>query len=84
MADYTNFEGKTNKKIVQPPGGASSFSIGWSNERTDYGPERTFKKKEGFNNNETVFRSSNMTSVQRDYADQKQRQTNGFDMMASS
>lgn len=51
MADYTNFEGKTNKKIVQPPGGVSSFSIGWSNERTDYGPERTFKKKEGFNNN---------------------------------
>lgn len=45
VADYTNFDGKTNKKIVQAPGGASSFSIGWSNEKTDYGPERTYKRK---------------------------------------
>ena len=81
MADYTNFEGKTNKKIVQPPGGVSSFSIGWSNEKTDYGPERTFKKKEGFNSNETFFRSSNMTNVQREFAEQKERQANGFEMV---
>lgn len=45
VADYTNFDGKTNKKIVQAPGGASSFSIGWNNEKTDYGPERVHKKK---------------------------------------
>lgn len=71
MADYTNFEGKTNKKIIYPPGGVSSFSIGWSNEKTDYGPERTFKKKEGFNNNETLSRTSNMINAQRDLVDQK-------------
>jgi len=45
VADYTDFDGKTNKKIVQAPGGASHFSIGWSNEKTDYGPERVMKKK---------------------------------------
>lgn len=45
VADYTDFEGKTNKKIVQPPGGTSSFSIGWGNEKIDYGPERVIKKK---------------------------------------
>lgn len=48
VADYTNFDGKTNKKIVQAPGGASSFSIGWSNEKTDYGPERASKKKSNY------------------------------------
>lgn len=31
MADYANFDGKTNKKITQAPGGASSFSLAWSN-----------------------------------------------------
>lgn len=46
VADYTDFDGKTNKKIVQAPGGASSMSLAWSNEKTDYGPERTYKKKE--------------------------------------
>lgn len=46
MADYTNFhEGKTNKKIIHPPGGASTFSLGWTNEKTDYGAQRTSKKK---------------------------------------
>jgi hypothetical protein len=44
MAEYTNFDGKTNKKIVQAPGGASSFSLAWSNEPTNYGPERHFRK----------------------------------------
>ena len=44
VADYTNFEGKTNKKIVQAPGGASSISFAWSDERTDYGPERKIRK----------------------------------------
>lgn len=39
-ADYTNFDGKTNKKIVQAPGGLSSFSLAWSNEPTDYGNDR--------------------------------------------
>lgn len=38
VADYTNFDGKTNKKIVQGPGGSSSISLAWSNEKTDYGP----------------------------------------------
>ena len=37
VADYTNFDGKTNKKIVQAPGGVSSFSLAWSNEKPDYG-----------------------------------------------
>jgi len=32
VADYTNFEGKTNKRIVQAPGGKSTFSIGWTND----------------------------------------------------
>lgn len=32
VADYTDFEGKTNKKIVQAPGGASSFSLNWGND----------------------------------------------------
>jgi hypothetical protein len=44
VADYTNFEGKTNKKIVQGPGGSSSISLAWSNEKTDYGPERQYRK----------------------------------------
>lgn len=48
-ADYTNFDGKTNKKIVQAPGGASSFSLAWNNEKTDYGPERVMKKKNNYN-----------------------------------
>jgi hypothetical protein len=38
VADYTNFDGKTNKKIVQAPGGSSSISFAWSQEKTDYGP----------------------------------------------
>ena len=46
VADYTDFEGKTNKKIVQPPGGTSSFSLAWSDEKTDYGPQRFLKKKD--------------------------------------
>ena len=45
VADYTNFDGKTNKKIVQAPGGASSFSLAWSSEKTDYGPERNIRKE---------------------------------------
>ena len=49
VADYTNFDGKTNKKIVQAPGGQSNFSIGWSNEKTDYGPDRVMKKKSNYN-----------------------------------
>lgn len=44
MADYTNFDGKTNKKIVHAPGGACSINLGWSNEPTDYGPERNIRK----------------------------------------
>lgn len=44
MADYTNFDGKTNKKIVQAPGGASSFSLAWSNEPTDYGQDRNYRR----------------------------------------
>jgi hypothetical protein len=31
VAEYTNFEGKTNKKILQAPGGSSSISLAWSN-----------------------------------------------------
>jgi hypothetical protein len=31
MAHYSQFDGNTNKKIVQAPGGASSFSLAWSN-----------------------------------------------------
>jgi hypothetical protein len=46
VADYTNFDGKTNKKIVQAPGGSSSFSFAWSQDKTDYGPERNIKKKD--------------------------------------
>lgn len=38
VADYTNFEGKTNKKIVQAPGGQSSVSLAWSNDPINYGP----------------------------------------------
>ena len=48
VADYTNFDGKTNKKIVQAPGGLSSISFAWSQEKTDYGPERSIKKKDNF------------------------------------
>lgn len=35
VADYTNFDGKTNKRIMHAPGGASSLSLGWGHE-TDY------------------------------------------------
>lgn len=38
VADYTNFDGKTNKKIVQAPGGASFFSLGWGNEPANTPP----------------------------------------------
>jgi hypothetical protein len=31
VATYTDFLGKTNKKIVQAPGGASSLSLAWGN-----------------------------------------------------
>lgn len=41
VANYTDFtEQHYQKKIVQAPGGESHFSIGWSNEKTDYGPSR--------------------------------------------
>lgn len=30
VADFTNFDGKTNKRIVQAPGGATSISLAWS------------------------------------------------------
>lgn len=33
MADYADFDGKTNKKIVQAPGGASSLSLAWGGDR---------------------------------------------------
>ncbi len=32
MAHYTNFEGRTGRKIVQAPGGTSSISFMWGNE----------------------------------------------------
>jgi hypothetical protein len=35
VADYTNFDGKTNKKITQAPGGASSLSLGWGHDNSD-------------------------------------------------
>jgi hypothetical protein len=35
VADYTNFDGKTNKKITQAPGGSSSLSLGWGHDNTD-------------------------------------------------
>lgn len=44
VADYTDFDGKTNKKIVQAPGGSSSFSLAWSSDPVDYGPQRQIKK----------------------------------------
>jgi hypothetical protein len=35
VADYTNFGGnKTNKRIVQAPGGLSSISLGWGDTNT--------------------------------------------------
>ena len=40
MANYTDFMGKTNKKIVQAPGGVSSLSLAWGNQKIDYGPPR--------------------------------------------
>ena len=46
VADYTNFDGRTNKKIVQSPGGASSFSLAWDSDKTDYGPERKIKREQ--------------------------------------
>lgn len=48
VADYTNFDGKTNKKIVQAPGGATSFSLAWNNNPIDYGPERAIRKKDNY------------------------------------
>ena len=48
VADYTNFDGKTNKKIVHAPGGDTHFSLAWSNEKTDYGPERNIRKKDNY------------------------------------
>lgn len=36
VADYTNFEGKTNKRIVQAPGGTSSISLAWPSEKPKY------------------------------------------------
>ena len=44
MANYVNFDGNANKKIVQAPGGSSSFSLAWSNDKTDYGPPRNSEK----------------------------------------
>ncbi len=51
MADYTNFQyAKTNKKIMHPPGGATTFSLGWANHPTDYQPHKTQAK--GYNHQE--------------------------------
>ncbi len=37
VADYTNFGGnKTNKRIVQAPGGSSSISLGWGDSNNNY------------------------------------------------
>jgi hypothetical protein len=36
VADYTNFDGKTNKRIVQAPGGLSSISLGWGDSGQNY------------------------------------------------
>jgi hypothetical protein len=44
VADYTNFNGKTNKKIVQAPGGASSMTLAWNDDKTDYGLDRHYNK----------------------------------------
>lgn len=48
VADYTNFDGKTNKRIVQGPGGSSSLSLAWDNAPTDYG-----------NNNKQTYQKNN-------------------------
>lgn len=52
VADLTNFDGKTNKRITQAPGGSSSFSLAWSNEKTDYGPEKQYRKPSRDKNSE--------------------------------
>ena len=39
-ANYTNFEGKTNTRITQGPGGSSSLSLAWDNTPTDYGNKK--------------------------------------------
>ena len=49
MADYTDFTGKTNKKIVQPPGGASTFTLGWG---TDV-PQKTIQRNNNWDKQST-------------------------------
>ncbi len=45
VADYTNFTAHhTNNRVLQAPGGNSSINLGWSTEKTDYGPSRHIKK----------------------------------------
>ena len=45
MADYADFtNGKTDKKIVQPPGGTSTFSLGWGYDTADYSQQRMGRK----------------------------------------
>ena len=46
VADYTNFEGKTNKRIVQAPGGSSSISFGWGSEPTQ--PRNVPQRSHGY------------------------------------
>ncbi len=46
VATFTDFSGKTNKKIFQAPGGTSSISIGW--------PEPT-----NFRSNNTISEDNN-------------------------
>ncbi len=49
MADYTDFNGKTNRKIVQPPGGTSTFSLGWGYDTVDYSQQKMGKKTNTWN-----------------------------------
>ena len=44
MANYANFQGNNQRKIVQAPGGSTSISLAWSNDKTDYGPPRNSSK----------------------------------------
>lgn len=49
VADYTNFGGnKTNKRIVQAPGGSSSISLGWGDSNNN-----------NYSNNERISNTKN-------------------------
>lgn len=87
-ADYTNFDGKTNKRIVQAPGGASSLSLGWGDAPTDYGNnQRTTNQRNNFQAQQALDYNKKSNPIQQQkqesYEEPMRVMNNNYDKGAS-